>query len=59
MIVCANEAITKLHDTVNRYNSLHWFSENPNVYIEKAVNLPRLLACCDVSRSVVWGTTLL
>jgi hypothetical protein len=40
MIVWTDEATFELNGTVNRYNCVYWSSENPNVRVDKAVNLP-------------------
>jgi hypothetical protein len=49
MIVSTDEATFKLNGTVNRHNYVHWFSENPNVHVDKAVHLPGLSVRCSVS----------
>jgi hypothetical protein len=56
MIVWTGEATFKLNGTVNRHNCVYWFYENPNVHVNKAVNLPGLSVWCDVSSSGVEGS---
>jgi hypothetical protein len=54
MIVWTDEATFKLNGTVNWHNCVYWFSENPNVHVDKAVYLPRLSVWFGVSsRGVV------
>jgi hypothetical protein len=38
----------KISGTVNQHNYVYWSSENPNIHVDKAVNLPGLSAWCDV-----------
>jgi hypothetical protein len=42
LIVWSDEATFKLNGAVNRHNCTYWSSENPNVHVGKAVNLPGL-----------------
>ncbi|PSN52652.1 hypothetical protein C0J52_08821 [Blattella germanica] len=49
MIVWSDEAQFKLNGTVNRHNCIYWASENPNVHVDKAVNLPGVNAWCGFS----------
>jgi hypothetical protein len=42
IIIWTDEATFKLNGTMNWHNYAYWSSENPNVYVDKAVNLPGL-----------------
>lgn len=49
MIVWSDEAQFKLNGTVNRHNCIYWAAENPNVHVDKAVNLPGVNVWCGLS----------
>jgi hypothetical protein len=55
MIVSTDEVTFKLNGIVNRHNCVYLFSENPNVHVDKAVNLPGLSVCYGVSSRGVVG----
>jgi hypothetical protein len=44
-----DEAIFKLNGTANQHKCVYWSSKNPNVLIDKAVNLSGPSVCCGVS----------
>ncbi|GFR23221.1 DUF4817 domain-containing protein [Trichonephila clavata] len=48
-IIWSDEAQFKLNGTVNRHNCVYWGEENPNITIEKAVNLPGVNVWCGLS----------
>jgi hypothetical protein len=55
-----SEVTFKLNVTVNRYNCVYWSSENPDVHVDKAVNLPGLSVWCGVSSiGVLWDRSSL
>jgi hypothetical protein len=56
MVVWTDEATFKLNGTVNRHNCVCWSSENQNVHVDKAVNLPGLSVWCGVSSRGVVGS---
>jgi hypothetical protein len=58
MMFWTNDVLFKMNGTVNRHNCLYWSSENPNVRVDKAVNIPALSVWCGVSSGVFWDCTL-
>jgi hypothetical protein len=55
MIVWTDEVTFKLNGTLNQHNCVYWYSEDPNVHVYKAVNLPGLSVWCGVSSRGVVG----
>jgi hypothetical protein len=49
VIVWTDEATFKLNGTVNWHSCVYWSSENPNVHVNKAMNLPGLSVWCGMS----------
>jgi hypothetical protein len=49
MIVLTDDTTFKLNGTVNRHNCVYWSSENLNVHVDKAANLPVLSVWFGVS----------
>jgi hypothetical protein len=55
IIVWSDEATFKLSGTVNQHNCTYCSSENLNIHVDKALNLPGLTVWCGVLSSGIVG----
>jgi len=55
MIVWTDGMTFKLNGRVNWHDRVYWSSENPNICVNKTVNLPGLSVWCGVSSRDVVG----
>ena len=52
----SDEAILKLNGHINHHNCVYWSTDNPNIIIEKELNLPGITIWCVISSSGIIGS---
>ena len=51
----SDEAIFKMNGHINHNNCVYWSTDNPNIVMEKELNLPGVTIWCAISSSGIIG----